>query len=266
MKTMKILAKVFAIVGLVADIGAFLYSLIAFILACQAAGTFTGAELLTTAIIYLVVLGFGIYVGIRIISSLNREDKETHLGVLGIIFLSLLGGIFYLIWEPEKRATGDALAGTFGEDYKTREFDSYDKVEMLDSCTAIRQKFAKGDVAYVIDSDKSDNPCESRWTKVLFVQNDDSYVVYDFHNYVLKKVGLLSDDFPYSSSGVELNKKMQLNHDYKDLKQGCEVIVLKLLPHGKYKILDKCLVEHSSKKPNGKEKKRSEERRVGKEC
>ena len=252
MKVMRILAKVFAIVGLVVDIGLFLYGLIAFIAACVAAGSFAGAALFILAIVYLLISIVGIIVGIKIISSLDSNDKQTYLGILGIIFLSLLGGIFYLIWNPgvKVHSEGDVYAGIFGNDYKERKFDSFDKVEILDNCTSVDPKITKGQTAYVIDSGSLDLPVENRWTKVLFIHKDNSSVIHDFHNFVFRKVGQLSDDFPGASAKVEPNEVMKMNHDFKGLNVGDEVKVIKFIPHGRFKVLDKCKVERSFTRPN----------------
>ena len=256
MKTLKILARVFAIVGLVIDIGMFLYGLIAFIAACVAAGSFAGAALLVLAIIYLALSIVGVIVGISILSSLNYNEKSVALGVLGIIFLSVLGGIFYLMWNPgEKLYSGpDPFEKVFGEDYKERTFDVFDKVVLLDDCSTIQPKIQKGEVAYVIKCDKSNRPAEQRYTKVLFMRKNMVPEIYDFHNFVFNKAGVMKDDYPYSDSGVSLNKTMKLNHDYKDLACNDQVVVKKVFLNEKYPLLEKCLVEHVVDRQNKKPK------------
>lgn len=43
----------------------------------------------------------GLVIGIYMLITLFSDRKKTWLGVLGLIFTGLLGGIFYLCWQPE---------------------------------------------------------------------------------------------------------------------------------------------------------------------
>ncbi len=43
----------------------------------------------------------GLVVGAFMISSLCTNKKNISIGILGIIFTGILGGIFYLCWDPE---------------------------------------------------------------------------------------------------------------------------------------------------------------------
>lgn len=254
MKTMKVLAKVFAIVGLVADIALFLYALIAFIVANATEGE-VKAAFLTLAIIYGLFSAIGIFVGIKILSSLSNDDKAIYLGVLGIIFLSLVGGIFYLIWTPYNTTSSsgvDPFINIFGEDYKERRFEPFDKVSILDECSSVQPKINKGQIGYVIVSDKSDRPCEKRFTKVLFLRDENNPEIYYFHNFVFKKVGELKEDYNYSESELVVGKTMKLNHDFKGIKTGDEVYIKKVFIHKYYKLLNKAIVEHTFVKPNNK--------------
>lgn len=258
MKVMRILAKVFAIAGIVLNIGMFLYGLIALIAACVAAGSFAGTAYLIIAIVYLVISIVGIIVGTKIVSSLDCGEKSAALGVLGIFFLSLLGGIFYLIWCPTskkwtpKDAT-DPYESIFGADYKERSFNPFDKVVILDDCSSIKPKISKGEAAYVIDSDNSNSPFQKRYTKVLFIRKDNTYEIYNFHNFVFNKVGILSDDYPYSQA--EVGKTMKLNHDIKGLKAGDEVQIKQVIPNNDFRLLEKCIIQGLIKRANNKTKK-----------
>lgn len=50
---------------------------------------------------YSVPMGvIGVIIGIIMICTLAADKKSVLLGVLGIIFTGLLGGIFYLCWNP----------------------------------------------------------------------------------------------------------------------------------------------------------------------
>lgn len=52
-------------------------------------------------IMYVIMTIADIIVGILVIKSLSDNDRKVALGVLSIIFVSPLSGIFYLCWKPE---------------------------------------------------------------------------------------------------------------------------------------------------------------------
>ena len=101
MRALKVLTKVFTIIGIVADIGLFLYSFIFLIISGGGVGGGFNLAFLILAIVFGAFSIVGIIVGSKIISSLNIDDKKTYLGFLGLVFLSFLGGLFYLLWERE---------------------------------------------------------------------------------------------------------------------------------------------------------------------
>lgn len=48
------------------------------------------------------VLGvIGLVVGAIMIASLCANKKNTAVGILGILFTGILGGVLYLCWNPE---------------------------------------------------------------------------------------------------------------------------------------------------------------------
>ena len=49
----------------------------------------------------------GVVIGAFMLNSLNNNKKQLWLGILGIFFTGLLGGIFYLCWEPEKKGESE---------------------------------------------------------------------------------------------------------------------------------------------------------------
>ncbi len=52
-----------------------------------------------------VILVLSIAVYSSALRSLNNDDKKIALGVLLILFGGIIGGIFYLLWEPDKTGT-----------------------------------------------------------------------------------------------------------------------------------------------------------------
>lgn len=49
----------------------------------------------------------GVAVGIWMLATLNSNKKSIAAGVCGILFTGLLGGIFYLCWNPEVKKDND---------------------------------------------------------------------------------------------------------------------------------------------------------------
>jgi hypothetical protein len=50
--------------------------------------------------LFVVLLGAGVIVFTFSIISLKNNEKRIAFGVLTMIFCSLVGGIFYLVWNP----------------------------------------------------------------------------------------------------------------------------------------------------------------------
>lgn len=54
---------------------------------------------------YSIVLGvIGLIIGIIALISLATDHRNVAIGILALIFTGLLGGIFYLCWNPEMAA------------------------------------------------------------------------------------------------------------------------------------------------------------------
>lgn len=55
-----------------------------------------------TSVILIVFLIIGLIIMLLALYSLRDSEKSIMLGVLTIIFVSAIGGIFYLIWNPNR--------------------------------------------------------------------------------------------------------------------------------------------------------------------
>lgn len=91
---MKKASTIFAIIGIVINV---LYS--AFSILLNQNNELTAFTLMTAIPTIVLTLGFGILV----LKSLKKNEKKTWLGVVAILFVNILCGIFYLCWKPENK-------------------------------------------------------------------------------------------------------------------------------------------------------------------
>lgn len=83
-------------------------------------------------VLFIVLLGAGVIVFTFSIISLKNNKKRIAYGVLTIIFCSLVGGIFYLVWNPnydEDRKEENIIKRK--QEKKSSYSDPYDNLKKL---------------------------------------------------------------------------------------------------------------------------------------
>lgn len=71
-----------------------------------------GTAGLVMGFIYLALALLTAIFGTLMIKSIKKNTKKSWLGVMGILFCSIIGGIMYLIWNPANENPTVAVAQT----------------------------------------------------------------------------------------------------------------------------------------------------------
>ena len=72
--------------------------------------TVGGSAGVTMAFIYLIPTLLSFIFGMMMVRSIGANKKKIWLGVMGILFCWAIGGIVYLIWNPENEDPSKAVA------------------------------------------------------------------------------------------------------------------------------------------------------------
>lgn len=208
MRAMRVLAKVFIGVGLGLDL---LYALL-YLFLVKLAQQFSNVTILQVLFWFLLIYFIGaIVLAVFLYRSINNDSKSTLLGVLGLLLLSVAGGVFYLIWQPEDCRVkkgggldqperdnsieiGKSFEATFGPDYKERVLKVDDKVMILDDANDVIPIVKKGSIFYVYRTDGAKKPWNKRYTKVFCIDKEGKAHKYNFHSYVFKKIGTRTEN------------------------------------------------------------------------
>lgn len=72
--------------------------------------TIGGTGGIVAGFIYLIPMVLSFIFGTMMVKSIGANKKKTWLGVMGILFCWIIGGIMYLIWNPENADPSKAVA------------------------------------------------------------------------------------------------------------------------------------------------------------
>ena len=95
----KVFARINQIIGVIAIVVAIVFP---FFYALA-----TGFYVILALWLVLAPLFFSVYVSTKMIHSVNEVDKQVWIGVLGLFFVGVLPGIFYLCWQPRSYFIGN---------------------------------------------------------------------------------------------------------------------------------------------------------------